>query len=375
MARITLVSRNFPPLSGGMERLVHQLYGGLTENHEVSLLGPSGCEDFVVSGSRVKSTSVSPTPIFLLLTLVKGVFARISTGAADIVMGGSGLVGPVVIFLAKISGGKSILLLHGLDIIADSRIYQWVFVPFLKHADLVICNSKNTARLAVEHGVEERSIVIVNPGVDMNVASTPHDLAKHQMDLQGKTVLLSVGRLMPRKGLAEFVEYCFVNLAAADKDLVLLVAGSEPSNALNRPKESVLARIEAAIAKQGVSEQVKILGHANDDDLAVLYAAADAFVFPLIEMRGDVEGFGMVAVEAAVHGTPTVAFDCGGVADAVAEGVNGTLVTAGDYASFGDAITRVVQGDLRDSASKFASQFSWDNYCAQVEQGIARVLK
>jgi phosphatidylinositol alpha-1,6-mannosyltransferase len=358
-----------------MERLVHQMYGGLIKNHEVSLLGPSGCEDFVAAGSDVKSTSVSPTPIFLLLTLVKGMFARISKGAADIVMGGSGLVGPVVVFLAKISGAKSILLLHGLDIIADSRIYQWVFVPFLKHADLVICNSKNTARLAIKHGVAEGDIVIINPGVDMNVVTTPHDLAKQKMDLQGKTVLLSVGRLMPRKGLAEFVEFCFVNLAAADKDLVLLVAGSEPSNALNRPKESVLARIEMAVAKQGLSEQVKILGHADDDDLAVLYAAADAFVFPLIEMRGDVEGFGMVAVEAAVHGTPTVAFDCGGVSDAVAEGVNGALVDAGDYAGFGEAISRVVRADMRHSAREFASQFSWDSYSAQVEQGIARVLK
>jgi len=354
---------------------VQQLYGGLIKNHEVSLLGPGGCEDFVASGSDVKSTPVSPTPVFLLLTLIKGMWARISKDAADIVIGGSGLVGPVVIFLAKISGARSILLLHGLDIIADSRIYQWVFVPVLKRADLVICNSKNTARLAVEHGVAEANIVIVNPGVDMNVVRTAQNLAKQQMDLEGKTVLLSVGRLMPRKGLAEFVECCFVNLAAADRDLILLVAGSEPSNALNRPQESVLARIEAAVVKQGVSEQVKILGHANDDDLAVLYAAADAFVFPLIEMRGDVEGFGMVAVEAAVQGTPTVAFDCGGVSDAVAEGINGTLVNAGDYAGFGAAISRVVRGDMRDSARDFASQFSWDSYCAQVEQGIARVLK
>ena len=66
MASITLVSRNFPPLNGGMERLVHQLYGGLVKNHEVSLLGPNGCEDFVAPGSDVKSTAVSPTPLFLL---------------------------------------------------------------------------------------------------------------------------------------------------------------------------------------------------------------------------------------------------------------------------------------------------------------------
>ena len=75
----------------------------------------------------------------------------------------------------------------------------------------------------------------------------------------------------------------------------------------------------------------------------------------------------------SVHGTPTVAFNCGGVSDAVAEGVNGALVAAGDYAGFGNAITFVVQADMRESASEFASQFSWDSYCAQVEQGIERV--
>lgn len=375
MAKITLVSRNFPPLSGGMERLVHQLYRGLLENHEISLLGPDGCEEFVASANEVKSTAVSPTTIFLLLTLLKGVYLRISKGTADIVMGGSGLVGPVVIFLARISGAKSVLLLHGLDIIADSRVYQWFFVPVLRRADLVICNSRNTARLAVEHGVREANILIVNPGVDLTVATSGQDIAKQQIELDGKTVLLSVGRLVPRKGLAEFVERCFVDLAAANKDLVLLVAGSEPSNALNRPKDSVLARIEAAIVAHGVSEQVRMLGHANDDDLAALYAAADVLVFPLLEMRGDVEGFGMVAVEAAVHGTPTVAFNCGGVGDAVADGVNGALIDAGDYTKFGAAIGRVAKTDMRDSASRFARQFSWQNYCAQVEQGIERVLK
>ena len=63
------------------------------------------------------------------------------------------------------------------------------------------------------------------------------------------------------------------------------------------------------------------------------------------------------------------------MSDAVTEGVNGALVVAGDYAGFSAAITRVVHADMRDSASKFASQFSWDSYCAQVEQGIERVLK
>ena len=198
MAKISLVSRNFPPLTGGMERLVFELYRTLIQHHEVAVLGPKGCEEHVNSGSVVASTTVSPTPFFLLLIFLKGVFLHRSNGRPDIVIGGSGLVGPVVVWLAKLSGAKSILLVHGLDIIADSRMYQWFFVPFLRRADLVVCNSKNTARLAMTRGVDEHCIEIVNPGAETLSSSVSYEEARQTLGLQDKRILLSVGRLIPR---------------------------------------------------------------------------------------------------------------------------------------------------------------------------------
>ena len=373
MATISLVSRNFPPLSGGMERLVHELYRGLIENHEVRLFGPAGCEEYIEPGSAAWSTTITPTPLFLLMSFCKGLYARMTRGSSDVIIGGSGLVGPVVVLLAKLSGAKSMLLLHGLDIIADSRAYQWFFVPFLRRADIAVCNSKNTARLAVEHGIRQERIVIVNPGVDLHGKPLSKESAKQTLDVADSKVLLSVGRLMPRKGLAEFIEHCFVDLCAEDQSWHLLVAGGEPTQALNKPGESVLARIEATIAKHDLRDRVQLLGHAGDDDLRTLYSAADVFVFPLIETRGDVEGFGMVAIEAATQGTPTVAFDCGGVSDAVSAGVSGALVPAGDYAAFSAAVRRVAGQDLQQSSQEFARQFSWENYSEQIEQQLQRL--
>lgn len=374
MARITLVSRNFPPLTGGMERLVFELYGSLLREHEVALLGPKGCDKHVESSSRFRSTAVSPTPIFLLLTLIKGVFLHRANGKPDLVIGGSGLVAPIVIILARFSGAKSILLLHGLDIIAASRLYQWFFVPFLRRADLAVCNSENTAKLAISSGVSRDQIAIVNPGAETQAHSISHEQAKQRLDLEGKKVLLSVGRLIPRKGLAEYIVESFAELAQEHPDIVLLVAGTEPANALNRSGESVRARIEGAIAKFDLSDRVQLLGHVSDDEIANLYSAADVFVFPLIETPGDVEGFGMVAIEAAAYGTPTVAFDCGGVGDAVIEGENGILIAPGAYADFNDATLRLLQHGSRDKAREFAAQFSWDNYSIQFQTCIERVL-
>ena len=153
----------------------------------------------------------------------------------------------------------------------------------------------------------------------------------------------------------------------------MIAVGSEPAKALNRPSESVLAKYRnSGIANAGIEEHVELLGFANDDkELARLYAAADVFVFPLIETKGDVEGFGMVAIEAAAHGTPTVAFNCGGVGDAVIDDVNGALVAAGDYAAFASAIGEVAGKDLRYSAREFAQQFSWENYNEQMERHLS----
>jgi phosphatidylinositol alpha-1,6-mannosyltransferase len=375
MAKISLVSRNFPPLTGGMERLVFELYQTLIQRHQVAVLGPKGCEEHLDSRSEVAATQVSPTPFFLLLTLFKGVSLHRSKGSPDIVIGGSGLVGPIVIWLAKLSGAKSILLLHGLDIIADSRLYQWLFVPFLRRADLVICNSKNTARLAVSRGVAEHRIEIVNPGAETQHSSVSHEHARRTLGLQDKRILLSVGRLIPRKGLPTYLREAFAKLAGEHPDIVLLIAGTEPSSALNQSGESVLEQINDAIAEFDLGSQVQLLGHVTDEEIATLYSAADAFVFPLIETSGDVEGFGMVAIEAASYGTPTVAFDCGGVGDAVIDGENGLLVSPGDYTSFNDATLQLLQHSSRDRARQFAAQFSWENYGSQIQRCIDKVMR
>ncbi len=374
MAKITLVSRNFPPLTGGMERLVFELYQILVRNHDVTLLGPGGCNEYVKPTAHVRSTAVSPTLMFLLFTLFKGLFLHRSNERPDLIIGGSGLVGPIVIVLAKFAGAKTILLLHGLDIIADSRLYQWFFVPVFKHVDLVICNSKNTARLAIARGVDEQDIVIVHPGVAIQNDAISQLQAKRLHKLESKSILLSVGRLIPRKGLAEFIDRTFAKLAAENPNLVFLIAGTEASSALSKSGDSVLANINEAISKHNLTGQIQLLGYVDDAEVSTLYSAADVFVFPLIETQGDVEGFGMVAIEAASHGTPTVAFDCGGVSDAVVNGENGILVVPGDYAKFGEATLQLLRNDSRQMMRDFAVAFSWENYGTQVERYIEKVL-
>lgn len=374
MARITLISRNFPPLTGGMERLFQHIYQQLACEHDIALIGPAGCAEHVDADCEVRPLPVTPTVLFLLRSFLSGLLMHRRTMRPAAIVGGSGLVGPVVVLLARLAGARSILLLHGLDIVADSRIYRRLFLPFARKADRVICNSRNTARLAINAGVDEQRITIIHPGVDLPAEVPAPKQARQQLGLPETTVLLSLGRLIPRKGLAEFIARSFAGLAADDPGLLLLVAGTEPASSLNDRNASVRSEIESAVAAAGLGERVRLLGYVDNDEATLLYAAADVFVFPLVETPGDVEGFGMVAIEAAACGTPTVAFNCGGVADAIADGETGVLVTPGCYDEFSAAIRRAARADMRTAARQFATSFSWDNYGQRLRACVDEVI-
>ena len=375
MAKVTLITRNFPPLTGGMERLLQQVYWGLKDHHNCDLVGPNGCRDYADHDDVISETSVSPTPLFLLFSFVKSIYRFSITGKPDLVVGGSGLVGPVVVLLARIFRVKSVLLVHGLDIVVASRIYQFLFVPFLRRADLVICNSNNTRELAVRSGVRADRIEIIRPGVAIPTSPLSQVQASELLGLHDKTMLLSVGRLIPRKGIAEFITNSFVELASKNPNLELWIAGSEPQSALNKHHGSVLESINEAVRLHGLESRIRLLGRVDDAKLEQLYAAADVFIFPLIDTPGDVEGFGMVAIEAAVYGTPTVAFDCGGVSDAVENGKNGYLVEPGDYPEFANCVMRAIVTHRREQAMEYAKTFSWANYSRQLNNAIDHVLR
>jgi phosphatidylinositol alpha-1,6-mannosyltransferase len=143
-----------------------------------------------------------------------------------------------------------------------------------------------------------------------------------------------------RKGLAEFVAKALPAVVANHPDTLLVVIGDEASDALHGHAGSERDRILAAARTAGVEQSLYFLGRCDEVTLCAAYQAADLHVFPVLDLPGDVEGFGMVALESAAHGLPTVAFAVGGVSDAVQDGRTGTLVQPDDYAELGAVVIR-----------------------------------
>ncbi len=370
-----LVTRNFPPLLGGMEKLNQHLLAELAGAWRVALAGPAGCAANAPDAGAVAETALKPLPLFLFGTAWRA-FRLARKYRPRLVLAGSGLAAPMAWLAARASGAKFAVYLHGLDVIAPSAIYQRLWLPFIRAADLVLVNSANTAGLAQGRGVRAERVRVLHPGTNLpglDPASGVEFRRRHA--LGAAPVLLSVGRLTRRKGLAEFVARALPAILAQSPGARLVVIGAEAGDALHGHGGGERERILASARAQGVEASLLFLGSCDEATLSAAYQAAQLHVFPVLDLPGDVEGFGMVALESAAHGLPTVAFAVGGVPDAVAPPATGALVPGGDYDRFAGAVIEqlAIGPDSRRRATclAFAADKAWPVFGARL-RALAR---
>ncbi len=363
--RILIITRNLPPLVGGMERLNWHMADELTKHAEVRVIGPAGSATIKPPNIQLQEAPLKPLPLFLLIALFKALWLALRW-RPTVVLAGSGLTAPLAWLVGKCCGARTAAYLHGLDIAVKNRSYQTLWVPVFRRLDTVIVNSTPTQNLALAAGVAANKAHIVYPGVSLPAAPQPPARIaafKQQYGLEGKKILLSVGRLTTRKGLREFVEHALPRIVAAEPSAMLVVVGEAPKNSLGAGIQSVES-IQAAAAQAGVAEHLLFLGVITDAaQLATVYEAADVHVFPVRHIPDDPEGFGMVAIEASAHGLPTAAFATGGIVDAVAHGQSGYLAEKNNYPQLADYTLQLLREPLPvEDVQAFAQGFVWEHF-------------
>lgn len=367
---ILIITRNLPPLIGGMERLNWHIADELSKGHDVTMISHTEAQKQAPQNVKFYGVQLHPLPLFLVLAFIK-TFWICLTQRPDVLFAGSGLTAPITTFWAKFFRKKSIVYIHGLDIGTNNKLYNLLWIPFIKSAHKIIANSSPTYEICLKKGISEKKLSIIHPGVSFPPKSRDEQLIqqlKNKYDLQDKKIMISVGRLTERKGLNEFIDLSFSEIVKAIPNTVLVIIGDTPNQSLNKnlqSKELILSTTK----KHNIDNNIIFTGNiSNDEVLSSFYYLADLHIFPVKHIPEDPEGFGMVAIEAAAHGAPTVAFATGGIVDAVKQNESGWLVEKNNY----DALTKQVISTLRlstnlEQCQSFAKQFEWKNFGEKIK--------
>jgi len=357
---ILFVSWNFPPRRGGIEEMVQQLFCHLAASGSVTMLTGRNRE----AHEDPAGVRRSPLPGLagFLIWLAWRAPVDLLFRRNQMVLSSGALVGSIVELVAKLLRRPHAVLIYGTDITYPATLYQcWLRRVLPSVPRLIAISGAVAEELVARRLAAASAIKRLPPGIDRKMVDKPVD---ENLVAAPVPVLLFVGRIIPRKGLAPFVEECLPRILER-RPVELWVVGGEATESLaHRP--GALARLRTAIAGSELEPRVRFLGSVPDRTLRSAYRAAKLLVLPAIAVPGDVEGFGIVFLEAALFGVPAVSTRIGGIPDAVADGETGLLVEPGDWVAFGDAVLRLLEDERQYRAMsekarrRAAEEFDWN---------------
>ena len=234
------------------------------------------------------------------------------------------------------AGVVTAAITHGLDVTTPFGPYQRFVPRVFKALDLILPVSRATEDACRTRGADPERLVVVPNGVDVSRLAPSEDRTQARtamLEALGLTlpaealVLLSVGRHVPRKGFAWFAAEVMPRLPP---HLHWILVGEGPQT----------PAVREAIAAHGLGARVHLPGRITDAVLTALYRGADLLVMPNRPVPGDMEGFGVVMLEAGLAGLPTVGAALEGLLDVIAEGENGHLIPTGDADAFAATLVR-----------------------------------
>ena len=251
---------------------------------------------------------------------------------------------------------KKICLIHGKEINhkKGSRINKRLLEVFNK-VEKVIANSEYTKNLAIEIGISQDKIIVINPGIDPIKDLDQKSLDKVESLLKVKTPrLITVSRFDKRKN-HEKVIMALRNLKQIYPDIVYICIGygDEEENIKNLVRELDLG------------SQVMFFKDISDDLKNALIAKSNVFVMPSVINKSSVEGFGIAYTEAAQYGVPSIGGKDGGASDAIEHEKTGLICDGNNldeiYSSVHSLLENKKYLDYGKNAKEFVSKFYWSN--------------
>ena len=327
--KVLVLTENFPPKSGGSGRWFWELYSRLPK------------EDYIIVTDTVEDNSIdqqientviriplkcaewgfkSFTGLGFYWRSVKAVNKLIKQHQITHIHCGRVMHEGVIAWLVSLfSKVQFVCFIHGEDIetAATSREQSLMVKQVCGKADMLICNSLNSQNIARRLNYDVGNTVVLHPGADCErfIPVTSDLEFKQDMGWIGRTVILTVGRLQARKGHDKMIEAMPTILAVHPKTLYCIIGDGD-----QKP------RLLELVNELELADSVIFLNEISDEQMIMCYQQCDIFILPNRTIDNDIEGFGMVLVEAQACGKVVIAGDSGGTAETMLAEQTGFII-------------------------------------------------
>lgn len=376
---ILFVSHKYPPSIGGMEKQSFELINGLKQFTKVCSIVYDGTESrikfFVSLRKRIRKVCKQHPNISLIHF-------------------NDGLMATACLHIKTPSHIKRVVTAHGLDIVFPNIIYQKFILPQFNKFDSIIAVSHATAEACIQRGIQKEKVVVIHNGVDQLISfnKQPENneqwfLKNFDICLNNTHVLVAMGRAVERKGFSWFIKHVIPKLNGNFKFIIIGPFNKKKSwfiSAIMRlpkffrkqielflgyPSDEVT--IKALLKKPAVKEKVIHAGKLPFDDIKRMLSSSTAFVMPNIEVKGDMEGFGLVCLEASLCEALVIASGSGGITDAIHHHKNGIVLTQQDAEVWSTQLNHLFEhplhyAHLKAKGKNYTMQhFSWNKMATE----------
>lgn len=366
MANRLFLSVDFPPENGGIQNYVYGIVSNLSPENTVVLTSNRAGKDTYQPFDKKQpyetyrigiSNKVSFIKQLMQLVILffSVLFIKRKHKIEELHFGNIMPIGLVAPLLKNLLNVKFYPYIHGLDFLESKTnpLKYKLLLYSLKHATKIVCNSNYTKSILLESGIKESRLTIIHPGIPRKENSRIYNSDKvkviEKYGLQDKIVLVTVGRLVKRKGHDKVIE-SIKDLVKKHPNLKYVICGKGPER----------DNLESMVKEYKLEPYVVFTGDIGRNELESLYAISKLFIMlnREIKEKGDVEGYGIVFLEAGIHKLPVIGGNNGGVPDAVINGHTGFLVNSSDRKEILEVIETLIENE--DLSAKMGNNgYKW----------------
>ena len=374
MKKSLLLSEIFPPVKGGSGRWFWEMYTRLPNEKVVVAAGTTAETKEFDKGHSLNVYRIALSSFSWGIKSLSGlgfywkafwqVRRIVKANNIELIHCGRCLPEGVIAWLIKkIFKVPYLCYIHGEDVetAATSRELSWLVNKVLNEASHLIANSKNTESILLNHWqTDPNKTHIVHPGVDTaQFSPSVTDLEiKKTLGWQDRTVILTVGRLQKRKGHDMLIK-ALPEILKHIPDLLYAIIGDGEEKAY----------LQALASELNVVDSVLFMQEIDDQKMIQCYQQCNVFVLPNRSIGSDIEGFGMVLVEAQSCGKPVIAGASGGTAETMLLDQTGVVLDCTTPTALAETLSLWLSSPDKceemgkTGRSHVVSTLDWDNVC------------